>query len=254
MNDPKTAINTLALIGYEYRGEYNIPLHYAFSKRVGVRVNLHVYQKGHPEIALNLTFRDYLRQHESAREEYAALKQQLLEIPSSFVKEDSIFTGYNLGKDVFIRKVLELAGFECLRFLHCTHRLEWDTAKALRQRHFFDKIPINDPYTWTFNHPDHRHFVLCHGVAIIGYAHIQLWPNSRTAIRIIVVDTPQRNHGYGSQFLQWIELWLTNHGYKSLHTEAAPDAVRFYELAGYTRLPFDDPDGYESERIGKTMG
>lgn len=254
VQSPEKAVEPLASIGYEYRGEYNIPLHYGFSKRRGAQVNLHVYQEGHPEIELNLAFRDYLRQNSHAREEYAALKARLLEDPSSFVKEDSIFSGYNLGKDAFIRKVLELANFERLRLLHCTHRLEWDTAKALRQHHFFDKVPISDPYTWTFNHPAHRHFVLCRGVAIIGYAHIQLWPNSRAAIRIIVVDTPHRNRGYGKQFLQWIELWLQRQEVKAIHTEASPDAVRFYQLAGYTSLPFDDPDGYETDPRDTPMG
>jgi hypothetical protein len=44
---------------------------------------------------------------------------------------------------------------------------------------FFDKVPTADPYTWTFDHPDHIHFVLYQGSEIIGYAHLQLWPEQK---------------------------------------------------------------------------
>lgn len=254
VNDPENTIEKLRTIGFDYRGEFNIPLHYGFSKRGKVDVNLHVYQEGNPEIELNLTFRDYLRSHPERRDEYAAAKQRLLEEKSSFEKNNSMFTGYNLGKDACIRKLLKLAGFKRLRFVKCTHYAEWDAAKNLRQRYFFDKVPISDPYEWTFNHPDHVHFILYQGVEIIGYAHIQLWPESRAAIRIIVVEETHRTQGFGRQFLEWIETWLKCKGHQSIHTESSPDAVQFYEHLGYTAMPFDDPDGYEGDSRDTPMG
>ncbi|MDP1608878.1 MAG: bifunctional GrpB family protein/GNAT family N-acetyltransferase [Chlamydiales bacterium] len=253
-NHPAETVKKLEAIGFGFRGEYNIPMHYCFTKRGKIDVNLHVYEEGHPEIELNITFRDYLRNHPEVRDEYAAMKLKLLEDESSFEKNHSMFTGYNLGKDAFIRKVLKLAGFERLRFVRCTHWAEWDVAKKLRQRYFFDKVPVSDPYEWTFNHPDHVHFMLCRGVEMIGYAHIQLWPQSRAAIRIIVVEETQRNQGFGKQFLLWIEAWLKGKGYLSLHTESSPDAVPFYEHLGYTARPFNDPDGYESDARDTPMG
>ena len=60
---PVDAIKSLETIGYDYRGEFNIPMHYGFSKREQISVNLHVYQQGNPEVELNLTFRDYLRKY-----------------------------------------------------------------------------------------------------------------------------------------------------------------------------------------------
>lgn len=253
-NHPSETITKLETIGFVYRGEYNIPMHYGFSKRGGVNVNLHVYQEGHPEIELNLTFRDYLRSHPDLRDEYAAIKSRLLQDKSSFEKNNSMFNGYNLGKDAFIRKVLKLAGFQRLRFVRCTHYAEWDFAKKMRQKYFFDKVPISDPYVWTFNHPDHVHFILLRGMDMIGYAHIQLWPKSRAAIRIIVVEEVDRNQGFGKQFLTWIETWLKWQGYSSIHTESSPDAIRFYEQMGYVGMPFDDPDGYEGDARDTPMG
>lgn len=251
---PEEAVEKLRAVGYEYRGEYNIPMHYGFSKRGKVRVNLHVYEEGHPEIELNLTFRDCLRNHSEIRNEYEEVKKGLLGKSSSYEKNGSMFTGYTLGKGAFIRKVLKLAGFQRLRFVKCADPEEWEAARSFRQRNFFDKVPISDPYEWTFVHPDHVHFILYQGVEMIGYAHIQLWPESRAAMRIIVLKEAQRGQGFGGQFLQWIERWLRNSGYRSIHTESSPDAVPFYERLGYAVMPFDDPDGYESHPRDTAMG
>jgi len=254
VKNPEDVIKSLEAIGFDYRGEYNIPMHYGFSKRGKTSVNLHIYQEGNPEIELNLTFRDYLRSHPKIRDEYARLKHALLEKKSSHEKNDSMFTGYNLGKNAFINKVLKLAGFERLRFVICTHYDEWEAAKSLRKRYFFDKINVSDPYEWTFKHENHVHFVLYKGVEIVGYAHIQLWPKSRAAIRIIVIEEKQRNQGFGSQFLKWIEIWLRSKKYKSIHTEASPDSVGFYTHLGYGLMPFNDPDGYEEDPRDTPMG
>ena len=229
-------------------------MHYGFSKRGERDVNLHVYREGNPEIELNLTFRDYLRKHPEVRDEYGALKLDLLEKKSSFEKKDSMFTGYNLGKDAFIGSVLKRAGFNHLRFVICTHFDEWIAAKALRKRYFFDKVSISDPYEWTLTHPEHVHFILYKGVEIIGYAHIQLWSQLRAAIRIIIVEKAQRNQGFAKQFLQWIETWLKSKDYKSIYSEASPDSVGFYKRLGYINTPFNDPDRYEGDPRDTSMG
>jgi GrpB-like predicted nucleotidyltransferase (UPF0157 family) len=243
VKDPTNVVEALERIGIQYRGEYNIPMHYGFSKRGSIEINLHVYEKDHPEIELNLLFRDYLRQHREARDEYARLKENLLKDSSSFEKKNAMFTGYNLGKDAFISKVLKAANFNRIRIMRCTHYAEWDTAKKLRQKYFFGPLGINDPYTWTFEHKDHVHFVLYQGVEIIGYAHIQLWPDHRAALRIFVIDEAYRRHGFGSQLLQLCERWLKKQGIRSLHDEARPDAVKFYRKNGYAEMSFEDPSG-----------
>lgn len=240
---PEKAIQPLETLGFKYKGEYNIPMRLYFNRSEGVDTNLHVYEEGHPEIELNLLFRDYLRQHPDARNAYARLKEELLKEKSSYEKNQSLFTGYNLGKDDFIRKVLQAAHFNRIRIMKCTHYAEWEAAKRLRNEYFFKPLSIADPYTWTFDHPEHIHLVLYKGVEIIGYAHIQFWPENRVALRIIVIDEKHRQNGLGSQFLQLCEQWLKKQGIKSLHDEARPSAVSFYRKNGFTEMPFDDPSG-----------
>lgn len=250
----KKTIEALAPLGYQYRGEYNIPMHYGFSKRGDIDFNLHIYQEDHPECELNLLFRDYLRTHPTACDAYANLKYDLIKDTGSFEINNPFFTEYTLRKGDFIRKILKEAGYNRLRFLKCSDHTEWDAAKNFRQKYFFDNVPISDPYTWTFNHPDHVHFVLYQGADIIGYAHIQLWPEKRAAIRIIVVDDTKRNQGFGGEFLKLIEEWLQSQDYKSVHTESSPNAVPFYKKHGYSEMPFNDPDGYESSPLDVPLG
>lgn len=243
VQNPESAIRPLESLGFKYKGEYNIPMRFYFSRSEDVETNLHVYEEGHPEIDLNLIFRDYLRSHSEAREEYAKLKEDLLKDAASYQKKDSNFTGYNLGKDAFIKKILKLANFNRFRIMKCTHYAEWDFAKKIRQKYFFDPLSITDPYTWTFDHQEHAHIIFYQGFALIGYAHIQFWPNQRAALRIFVIDEPYRNHRFGSVFLQMCEKWLKKQGIQSIHDEARPDAIRFYLNNGYIEMPFDDPSG-----------
>jgi len=249
-----TTIASLATIGYEYRGEFNIPLHYGFRKRGLIEFNLHVYEPDHPDLELLLSFRDYLRSHPAVRDEYAALKQKLLEEDTSFEKNNSIYTGYTLGKNDFICKILEKAGFKRLRFMKCTHHAEWEAAKKFRQKYFFDKVQVVDPYTWTFNHEQHVHFILYIGTKIIGYAHIQLWSKSRAAIRIIVIDEVHRTHGFGAKFLHLLEKWLKEQGYNSIHTQSSHEALLFYQEQGYVAMPFNDPEDHASDPLDVSMG
>jgi len=240
---------------YRFNGEMNIPLRYCFSKNTDVsKVNLHVVEPGHGFIALNLYFRDYLRNHEDARIAYGNLKQQLLKNPQSYERGAMRFPGYTLGKDQFIKKILEEAQFEGLSLAFCMHVNEWESAKAFRQREFFDKAGIQDPYTWTFEHSDHVHLVLYQGATIVGYTHIQLWPENQAAMRIIVIEETLRNQGLGGYFLTQCERWLFSKGIKSLRTEASPAAKRFYEKQDYALMPFNDPDGYESGPEDIPMG
>lgn len=243
IKDPEKSIQPLENLGFKYKGEYNISMRFYFNRSEDVNINLHVYEEGHPEIELNLLFRDYLRDHSEAREEYANLKKELLKEKSSYEKINSMFTGYNLGKDAFIRRILKAANFNRIRIVKCTHHAEWDAAKRLRQKHFFDPLSIADPFTWTFDHKEHAHLILYQGVEMIGYAHIQFWPDQRAALRIFVIDEHYRHHGFGTQFLQLCEQWLKKQGIQSIHDEARLDVVKFYRKNGYTEMPFEDPSG-----------
>ena len=124
----------------------------------------------------------------------------------------------------------------------------------LGYKYFFEPNGIKDPYIWTFNHQNHKHFVLYKGIDIIGYAHIQLWLEYRAAIRIIVIDDKYRRNGYGKEFMILIEKYLTLQGYKSIHIESSAEATNFYKSISYIEMPFNDPDNYESSPKDTALG
>jgi GNAT superfamily N-acetyltransferase len=153
-----------------------------------------------------------------------------------------------------VDKKVGLGGF---RFVKAITPREWQAVKHFRDKYFFIPIGIEDPYTWTFNHPDYSHLVLYQGVDIIGYSSIQFWPVNRVAIRIIAIEEGKRNQNAGSTFLALIEKWLKSLGVKSIHAESRKSSLTFYLKNGYHEMPFDDPDEHESDPndipVGKVL-
>ena len=81
-----------------------------------------------------------------------------------------------------------------------------------------------------------------------------MWPDNRAALRIIVIDEKEQRKGYGKEFMLLIEKWLRLEGYKSIHTESSPAVLKFYQAINYIEMPFNDPDGYESNPNDTPMG
>lgn len=236
-------------LGFEAKGEYGIPFRRYFQKGANNRTHqAHIFEAGNPEIERHLKFRDWMKGHPEDRENYAQLKQKLASLHPHDINS------YCQGKDAFIAEIDKKAGFTGIRMVQALTTREWEAARHFRQFYFFDKAGLSDPYTWTFEDPKHIHFILYQSSEIIGYAHIQLWPNQRAAMRIIVIDEVKRSYQFGRQFLSLCEKWLKSQGYKSLHIESSPSALKFYRMNGYIDMPFDDPDGYESDPQDTAVG
>ena len=198
--DPIKSIEQLKEISYQYRGEYNIPMHYGFSKRGDVpEVNLHVYEQGHPEVELNIKFRDYLRNNTKAKEEYIELKQNLINKESSYKKNDSMFSGYNLGKNEFITKAIKASGFDRLRFTICTHYAELEKAIHIIKK---SNIAIENNI---FNDNNLIGLMLYKGVDIIGYAQVSNINNKQVLSNIILSS---KNNGEEVYFIKEINRWI----------------------------------------------
>lgn len=251
------SIASLEMAGFTYKGEWNIPFKFGFTKRNTHNINLHVFEENHPEIESNLLFRNYLRDNPEVKQAYAKLKEELLLDEFSHQRSDTRFPYYTLRKGDFIRKILKEAGFNRIRILKCNDETEWKAARYFRDKYFFGPHGISDPYTWTFNHAEHAHLLLYQGTEIAGYTHIQFWPLNRAAIRIMVVDENKRNQNLGSLFLGLCEKWLKTLGIKSIHAESRKTSLRFYTKNGYSKMLFEDPEDHESDPqdipVGKVL-
>lgn len=239
-------------LGYDAKSEYGILFRRFFQKGNNKRTHhVHVFEEDSPEIERHLKFRDWMRTHKTDRDAYGLLKIELaLKYPNDMMN-------YCLGKDAFIADIDNKTGFDGLRIVKALTNREWDSVRHFRQKYFFDRGSIADPYISTFNDAQHAHLVLYKGPKIIGYAHIQLWQEYRAAMRIIVIDEPYRNQGIGSDFLKLCERWLSHHKFKKLLVQTTVKAYKFYCNNKYEKMPFNDPNGHEGDpneiEVGKNL-
>ena len=245
----KVDADALEKLGYINRGEMGMLFRRFFIKGESQRTHhLHIWEEGNPEIEKHLIFRNYLIKHPSEAKRYENLKLSLAEVYSN----DR--SSYTFSKEDLIRELYQKAGFQGLTMLQALTDREWEAVKTLRQKYFFEPHELQDPYTWTFEEKAHFHIVLKKGNDVIGYAHLQFWPQARAALRIIVIDEAFRNQGISHQFLKLLERWLAHQGIKSIHTRSSPVALNFYSQAEYTPIPFNDPDDYESDPTDIDVG
>lgn len=256
MGIKQTAIDLLKTLGYEFWYD-NPDIERMFfvkgrpplgEKRTH---HVHIVEPSSKHWQGKILFRDYLIAHPETAQEYEQLK---IKLAQQYTYDREMYTE---AKTHFINSVLEKVKINGLRIAHALTDREWEAARHFRQKYFFDRVPIADPYTWTFTDPKHVHFILYQGTKIIGYAHIQLWPESRAALRIIVIDEIYRNQGHGGEFLKICERWLLHQGVKKFQIQSSPDAYKFYCDHDYIHMPFNDPDGYEGDprdiEIGKIL-
>jgi GrpB-like predicted nucleotidyltransferase (UPF0157 family)/GNAT superfamily N-acetyltransferase len=239
----KVEAGPMEALGYEAKGEYGMAFRRYFQTSDR---HVHVYEEGDPEIDRYLKFREWMRSHPDDAKAYAELK---VELAAKFTHD---ILGYCNGKDAFVASIDQKDGYDGWHMVQALMNREWAAVRRLRQDCFFKSNP--DPYTWTFDKKDHIHFVFYKNTDIIGYAHLQLWPHHRAALRIIAIDERYRNRGYGILFLKQCERWLSHQGYKKLLVQASKTAYPFYAKNGYTEMPFDDPDGHPTDPNDTGMG
>ncbi|MCR5225087.1 MAG: GrpB family protein [Alphaproteobacteria bacterium] len=124
------ATDILTKIGYKFRGEYNIPFRFFFSKKDGIEVHLHVMLAGNHEIDGFLCFRDYMNSNTKARQEYSDFKVKVRNLRQK--KEPfKIFDNYTLAKNEIIPSFIRKSGFSkiCMRFV--SHNIEEQYEKEI---------------------------------------------------------------------------------------------------------------------------
>lgn len=243
----KVKAKPMEALGYQAKGEYGMAFRRYFQKEGDIRTHqVHVFEKCDPEIDRYLKFRDWMRSNPDDAKAYEALKSELA------AKFPNDILSYCNGNDTFVASIDKKDGYDGWHMVQALTDREWAAVRHLRQHEFFKSKP--DPFTWTFDRKDHIHFVFYKNTDIIGYAHLQLWPHNQAALRIIIIDDRYRNHGFGSQFLNLCERWLTHQGYNKILVQASPTAYSFYSKHDYTEMPFDDPDGYPTDSKDTEMG
>ena len=200
--------------GYVFKGELNIPLRYFFSKnQVHTKVNLHVCEKDHGFINLNLTFRDWLKKNKNDKKAYIELKNSILKSPTAGLKLAGGFSQYTHKKDKFIKEILIKSGYNGTNVNFCSHESEWRAIIQLtehsKQGNTNKAINFQD-FLATAKANDHKHFILSKACKIIGHAKVCLLPHQKAKIAYIIThDDPSE---LAKKHLEaFIKKWLNFH-------------------------------------------
>lgn len=105
-DDVQAAIQALAQLGYQHRGDLGIPEREAFLAPEGpIEHNLYVCPVGSEALANHLAVRDYLRKHPEEVLRYGELKIKLAQTCLDDID------AYIAGKSAFLGELLEKCGF-----------------------------------------------------------------------------------------------------------------------------------------------
>ena len=200
--------------GYVFKGELNIPLRYFFSKNQGhTKVNLHVCEKEHGFIHLNLSFRDWIKKNEKDKQAYIDLKHRILQSPTAGLKMAGGFTQYTHQKDQFIKEILIKSGYHGTNVNFCSHESEWQAATQLTEHNLQNNphkgVNFQD-FLATAKANDHKHFILSQACKIIGHAKVCLLPHQKARIEYIITIDNQSE--ITKKYLKdFITTWLNFH-------------------------------------------
>jgi len=249
--------NAMRSIGYESKGEYGIPFRRFFTKGYPKKLyHLHIFEETDSSANHHLLFREYLRNNPKALQEYEALKKALaLSVNKDKKPQDGIMHEYTLGKDRFIRTILNKAGFDSLRLAMATHFKEWEEYHRIRKGQIFEPLNIAyDQNHLTLKDPSHFHFVLLKGADILSVAHLEIMSETDVALRSLATDEPYKKQGFGRAMMELLERWLKLRGIKILKIHASLRAEEFYRKLGYDNMPFNDPSiSKEVVNLGKVL-
>ena len=232
--------------GYLAKGEMGMCFRRFYSRGENPRTHhLHVYSKENDEITQYLTFRDHMRTHPDDLKAYGVLKHTL----SILYKEDR--DSYTLGKDSFIKAIIEKTGFQGYRLVQVLTSSEWKEYHRIRKP-IFEELAIKyDEHHPSMTQKNCFHFVFSKGVKILGASCIEFIaePQNAAILRILAIDEPYRNKGYGAMLLNLMEKWVQQWSKEILYLHARPKAFTFYTRNHYSKMEFFDNEGFHVETI-----
>lgn len=99
--DGEKCVKLLEKLGYSYKGTNVLPDRHYFNKGEPRTHQIHMYQNGNRYLLEQLSFRDYLRENETARYQYEKLKQELSSVSKGNKHK------YSEDKTDFVKYILD---------------------------------------------------------------------------------------------------------------------------------------------------
>lgn len=234
----------LESLGYEGRGELNIPLRWYFRKETTeLSANVHVCEKDNPDVDLFLLFRDYLRTHADAREDYTALKHYLIAQEYMHERESGSMPKYTFAKEPFIQKILKKAGWNHFTGRFCVHYTEWEAYHRIHALQRLSPPDLQGPLSAS----NCFYLVFYKGVDIVAAASVRELPELGSVLQSLAIDPIYAGKGYGTQFLKFLEKWVLYRAQEVLKVYAPLSHEEFFRKRGYVDANPEDPETYDEE-------
>ncbi len=188
--------------GYQYKGEYNIPLRDFCDKNH--LYHLHVYDEENDNILQQLIFRDFLRSNPSAVKEYDEVKRAAAAMPDARTKVATGLLKYNVSKNNFIMSVLDAAGFNGLCTRLCAQPNEWQAYNEIRGRAMNTSGQRATRVMPEEQHNPSSHLVLCEGTDVVAAAQV-----NQGEIKFLGTRGGANSDAHRAHLLATIEKWIS---------------------------------------------
>ncbi|PWU05977.1 MAG: GNAT family N-acetyltransferase [Verrucomicrobia bacterium] len=207
-------------LGYKSKGENGMLFRRFFQKRGrGNNYNIHIFEEGNSEIDRHFKFRDWMINHADDRALYEKLKKDLA------AKYPNDIFNYCFGKERFVADIDKKTGFNGLRVVKALTPRELKAVEHFREKSSTGKM-LKDAAevanhsskileaTEAFDRSENIYFALYQGSDIIGYANIQLIPDTvKLAITWdIFIDEPYRSQDIDNQLSAIFKRWIEEQG------------------------------------------
>lgn len=234
----------LLKLGYETKGEINIPFRIFLMKDAGVGFNLHLLEKNNNQIGLNLSFRDYLIKNDAQRKTYGELKKELAKKDAVKTEQSSTaLHSYTLGKNGFITEVIKNCGFSLPRFQFCSHYLEKEAVLKLREK-YFPNSKLSE-----FNNEEYVCFILYYKESVVGYCHVRKADDRKNSeiLEFAVNDEPLAcglselnglgglNERLADYFLKLCQRWFACNSYEKMYLNECLGYTELFSKNGYMK-------------------
>lgn len=190
----------LEAAGYRFKGEFNVPYKFFFDRKIPRDIHIHVMKERHPEIAVQLAFRDTLRAHDDLRDRYANLKLQLIKSGFENDRSTGMFSKYTTGKNALIKEILVKSGLKQTSILRAAHEDEWTAVKHLQQQAHTTSSTASNPIA----NEKLGTFVLYHEFEIYGYGVLDL-------DKSLIIETFVKDHPLAQSFREKLQTFLNQY-------------------------------------------
>lgn len=246
LDNARAKVSEMEKRGFVSRGNYTHIGEEYFTEDgpLGQRlVSIHVLPVGHEQIEKILSFRDYLRENEEARNRYLAVKKEL------YQKYADNYHEYDSGKGLVIkelqekavewrrtkniRSVMENKDEGTINVKLVESQAELLLAKEIRRQVFQLEQNIDFELEFDSKDAEAEHFIAYLDNEAVGTTRVRYMAEKTAKLERLAVLRAYRGVGVGKKIMHYVIDYLKVKGIKKIMLNSQEQAKKFYEDIGF---------------------